>query len=167
MRLKNAIELYEPNSYERYRKLAKLEDRVPIGRINVSVYKEKGIWCIDSKEFHEALRQDQVEKKKHSDIKKQNTADYAKGIIHGKDGDILEIEGGGYKIRGEFRFVWSDYEQARNKSSGTWYCNKCNILAETEHNKEECHLCNDWNGCGRDCTLSKVYCPKCGSSISV
>jgi hypothetical protein len=57
----------------------------------------------------------------------------------------------------------SEYEIFRKKGYGTWYCKNCDIPGETEHNKEECHLCSDWNGCGKDCTLSKVYCKKCGA----
>jgi len=68
------------------------------------------------------------------------------------------------KTHEKFRFESSSYEINRRKSYGTWYCSTCNIPAETEHKKEECHLCSDWNGCGRDCTLSRVYCNKCGES---
>ena len=102
-----------------------------------------------------------------SEDEKDVTEDYSKGIVYGKNGEVVRTEGGGYKIQRDFRFVWSDYEIAKMRNDGTWYCNKCNIRAGTEHNKEECHSCRDWNGCRRDCTLSKVYCPKCGSFISV
>jgi TPR repeat protein len=145
MKLKDALELYKKeertpsNSYEWYRKSAQRNGTVSIGDTNVPAYKLRGVWYVDGKRFAEAIKQHR-EKIKHL---KQVTTDYSKGIIHGKDGDVVYTESGGYKIRGEFRFVWSDYEQARKRSSGTWYCNKCNILAETEHNKEECHLCSD------------------------
>jgi len=117
----------------------------------------------DGNRFSEAIEQHQ-KRIKHQ---KQVPADYSKGIVHGKDGGVVHTEWGGYKIRGDFYFAWFNYEIAKMRSDGTWYCNKCNTLAETEHNKEECHSCRDWNGCGRDCTLSKIYCPKCGSFISV
>lgn len=42
-------------------------------------------------------------------------------------------------------------------------CKKCKRPASTEHNNPECHTCEDWNGCGRDCTLSRVFCKKCGT----
>jgi rubrerythrin len=46
----------------------------------------------------------------------------------------------------KFRFKESSaYERARMHSDGQWYCNKCNKPASTEHKKEECHLCSDWN----------------------
>lgn len=163
LKLKEAINLYSKeestpsNSYEWYRKSAQQEGRVLIGNFNVPVYKKKGSWYVNKKEFDKAILQHNEKIK----LKKQVTLDHANGIIHGKDGDIIDMEWGGYQIRRDFRFEWSDYERYRNKSDGTWYCNKCNIPAETEHDKEECHLCRDWNGCGKDCTLSKVYCFEC------
>jgi hypothetical protein len=44
-----------------------------------------------------------------------------------------------------------------------WICGCCEIGAKEEHNKEECHKCRDWNGCGRDCTLSRIFCGTCGA----
>ena len=64
----------------------------------------------------------------------------------------------------DFRFKVNDYERARRRSDSTWYCNRCNRPAETEHNKPECHLCSDWHECNRDCTLSRVYCDRCKTS---
>jgi hypothetical protein len=44
-----------------------------------------------------------------------------------------------------------------------WACTACGYLADTEHDNMPCHVCDDWHGCGRDCTLSKIYCKKCGT----
>jgi hypothetical protein len=168
-KLKEAIDLYKQeerapaNSYEWYRKSAQQRGTVLIGDIEVPVRKRKGTWYVDEREFSEAIQRHR-EAVKHL---KQVTADYAEGIIHGNNGDVIYTEWGGYNIHGDFRLVWTGYERARKKSYGSWYCNICNILAETEHNKEECHLCRDWYGCGGDCTLSKVYCPQCGKSIDI
>jgi len=62
-----------------------------------------------------------------------------------------------FKTVGNFKLVGDEYLRLRGKSDGKWYCIKCNIPAETEHEKEECHRCSDWNGCGTDCTLSKIF----------
>lgn len=169
LKLRDAVQLYRKeekapsNSYEWYRKSAQQYRRVSMGDTDVPAYKQRGIWYIDDKKFAEAIKRHR-EAIKHL---KQVTADYAKGILYGKDGDVVYTEWGGYEIRGGFRFVWSDYERARMRCDGTWYCNRCNIPAETEHNKEECHLCRAWNGCGRDCTLSMVYCSKCGAFLNL
>lgn len=67
------------------------------------------------------------------------------------------------KTKLKFKFVEaSPYERARKRSEGAWYCNGCRKPADTEHKKEECHRCSDWNGCGHDCTLSNVICKACG-----
>jgi len=169
LKLKDAVQLYHneiktpSNSYEWYRKSAQRNGCVPIHNTDVPAFKQDGIWCVNDKKFAEAIKQH------HKAIKnlKQVTADYDKGIIHGKNGDIIHTEWGGYEIHGGFRFEWSDYKRDRMKSNGTWYHNRCNTPAETEHKKEECHLCSDWNGCGRDCTLSKIYCSKCGESLDM
>lgn len=63
-----------------------------------------------------------------------------------------------------FELKNADYEKIRKKGYGTWICKHCGRIAETEHHKPECHLCDDWNGCGNDCTLSKIYCTKCDIS---
>ena len=36
-------------------------------------------------------------------------------------------------------------------------------LIKELHNKPECHLCSDWNGCGSDCTYSGAECLICGN----
>ncbi len=99
--------------------------------------------------------------------RKQASADYAKGIIHGKDVDVVYTEWGDMKSMKISALYGPIMNYPAGKSYGTWYRNKCNILAEIKHNKEECHLCSDWNGCGKNCTLSKVYCQKCRRSIKV
>jgi hypothetical protein len=42
-----------------------------------------------------------------------------------------------------------------------WVCEKCNVSLIEEHNNKQCHQCEDWYGCGEDCTLSKLTCPVC------
>ena len=169
MTLRDAVEYYKKqekaisNSYEWYRKSAKNFGKISIGGVSVPVYRLKGRWHVDEKTFHNAIQKHLLQV---SHVKKV-TEDYSKGIIYGRDGDTIHTEWGGYRIHGAFRFVWSDLERRRMRSYGTWYCNRCNSTAETEHNKEECHLCKDWNGCGTDCTLSRVHCSKCGESISL
>lgn len=59
------------------------------------------------------------------------------------------------------------YKRAKKRSDGAWYCTGYNKLASTKHEKDECHRCSDWNGCGRDCTLSKIYCEQCGTAQTI
>jgi len=169
MKLKDAIDLYKQeestpsNAYSWYRKSAKDSGKISIGGVDIPTYKDGKAWCVDEKVFLSAIAQHRAQLEKIN----QNTRDLANGIIHGNDGDTIYTHGGGYRIVKNFRYVWSDLLRARQKSEGSWYCNECNTIAETENNNEECHLCQDWNGCGRDCTLSRVTCPKCHRSITM
>lgn len=167
--LKEAVEQYRQeeravsNSYNWYRKQAQQDGMVSLGDERIPATKHNGIWHVDKADFSEAIN------KHRENIKHLNqvTEDYRKGVIHGESGDTIETQFGGYSIRGDFYFVWDDYLRIRKKSDGTWHCRKCRTPAETEHNKPECHLCSDWNGCGEDCTLSRVYCKSCGASLDV
>ena len=62
-----------------------------------------------------------------------------------------------------FTFKVDPYLKVTGRSNGSWYCSGCDAPAVTEHNKPECHTCSDWNGCGQDCTLSKLSCRACGT----
>jgi transposase-like protein len=89
--------------------------------------------------------------------------DHKKGIFH--PGRIWISDSRYYENKGNFRKEVDTYSLARRDSDGTWYCNTCNKVAETEHKNPLCHVCSDWNGCGKDCTLSKVYCSQCGKFL--
>lgn len=56
----------------------------------------------------------------------------------------------------------SNYRIEYYKTEPMRICNKCNKECSTENNNKPCHLCEDWNGCGGDCTISKIFCKKCG-----
>ena len=52
-------------------------------------------------------------------------------------------------------------------TEGYWVCRTCEKPADTEHGKKECRRCRDWNGCGKDCTLSKLICKNCNISEKI
>jgi hypothetical protein len=65
----------------------------------------------------------------------------------------------------QFYFVEpSPIDSYRNRSAGHWLCVKCHEPAEAEHKNPQCPRCSDQRACGQDCTLSRVFCPKCGAS---
>jgi hypothetical protein len=167
--LKDAVSLYSQekgapsNSYDWYRRSAQRHGTVHVGDVKIQVHKEGGIWYIDNTMLARAIKNHR-EKIRHIE---QTTRDYEKGIIHGKNGETIRTTWGGYEIRDKFRVVWSDIARSRQRSYGTWYCNSCDTAAGTKHEKPECHLCSDWNGCGKDCTLSEVYCKKCGYRLTI
>ena len=145
------------NSYEWYRHSAQRHGRVPIGCTEIKVWKENGAWTVDAQVFEAAIT---AHRERRAHVARVSS-DLIRGIIHGRDGDVIETSHGSYEIRGAFRLVWSHRERVRHRGYGTWYCNRCNQPAKTRNEKEECHRCADWNGCGRDCTLSEVICVSC------
>ena len=138
IKLKDALTLYHKergaflNSYSWYQKSAREDGTISIGNIEIPTFKIGGTWWVERDKLNHAIKCNREYFKHQDDI----TRDHKKGIIHGKTGDTIEINDGYYKIHGNFRFEVSNYEKARMRSDGDWYCNKCNALAETEHNKK-------------------------------
>lgn len=165
MSLKSAMEQYQESpgsiakSYQYYRREAQQAGRVNIEGIDVSVVKIGGRWLIFKEDFLRAMD----EYKGRLAKIKTNTENLKRGGITGKIGEIVPIDGGYYINHGLFREEVSTYAAAKRRDYGVWYCNKCMCVATTENNKPECHNCREGWTCGRDCTLSKVICEKCGA----
>lgn len=151
------------NSYEWYRKQAHSDGHISIAGVNIPVSKIRNQWHLREQDLEQAILQHKLALKELRKI----TEDYHSRILHGNDGAAVHTEWGGYKIKNSFHFVWSDMDKYRKKSDGSWICNLCFELAGLEHNREECHLCADWGGCGRDCTLSRVFCTQCKTTMEV
>jgi len=150
------------NAYAWYCRSARTCGAELIGRVEIKAWKDGGKWQVDGQQCEDAII---VHRQRRLQIAKASR-DLKRGIIHGRDGDDVETLEGGYKIRGSFRLVWTHYD-LRTLDHGTWYCNQCNQPAQTTHEKKECHLCSDWNGCRNDCTLSEVSCANCGLKLSL
>jgi hypothetical protein len=167
--LRKAIERWhgeedtEENVYDWYRRDALRFGSVSIGDEDLSTFKMGGTWVVREADLDHAI---EAHRASRADVKRI-TADYAAGILHGHDDETVEMVGGGYLRQDPFHFLWSDYDRGRNRSYGTWYCNRCMEPASTEHNNEECHRCSDWGSCGRDCTLSRVFCAKCDTGFDL
>lgn len=168
IKLNTVVGTYSPergiyNSYNWYRQSAKKNGTVHIGDTTIPAFKVKGTWFVDSADFDRAVNtfiNKKTENKEHARLMME---DHQKGIFH--PGNVSISDTLRYVNKGDFRLEVNRYLAGRNKSSGTWYCNTCNIPAETEHNNPECHTCSDWGPCGNDCTLSKVYCSRCGKFL--
>lgn len=145
------------NSYDWYRKDATRDGTVLLGDHRVAAVKQGRRWMVDEADLEDALI-------KHSERRahvNRMTADYESRILHT---DTVTINGGGYSVKGDFHFLWNDMAIAQHRSGGFWRCNTCWADAAAERNREECHRCRDWTPCGKDCTLSRIYCPICGAS---
>jgi hypothetical protein len=167
--LADAVERYRRlpgaygNAYDWYRRSAARYGQVSFGATTVSAWKRGRQWMLDSSDVERALaaHQERIEERKRL------TEDYAAHVLHGGDGTRVETDWGGYRVRRDFHFAWSDYARVTQRSSGSWYCNTCFAPAREEHSRDECHTCQDWGGCGRDCTLSRIYCTECGTSLDM
>lgn len=143
------------NDYKWYLWNARSFGKIRIGRVDIPTRKEKGHWVLDNSDLIRAIesfKKEKTESEKSSNIFEEKQP---------------SIDSGGYLNNSNFRLVRNAYDLARKRSDGTWYCNTCYLPAETEHNNTECHTCSDWNGCGNDCTLSRVYCRHCEKELRI
>ena len=53
----------------------------------------------------------------------------------------LTTECGDYRVRGDFHITSSNRGWREGGGTGSWICNTCWTVADTECNKEECHRC--------------------------
>ena len=68
------------------------------------------------------------------------------------------------EFRGSFRLVEEDANRLRRGGKGKWYC-RCGGMADAVHENPKCEDCRRGGDCGLDCTLSSLYCPKCGATL--
>ena len=88
--------------------------------------------------------------------------------VQDKIKEKLEIENGPIENKG---IVKGDFIELSRQSSGMlesyYVCRKCENVASTKNEKPQCHTCLDWNGCGRNCTLSHLICKNCNIVQSI
>ena len=118
-------------------------------------------WFIDTAAFEAALAEHAAAQAELSWI----SSEYKQHRLHVSSGETLYTSWGSYKVAGPFHIKNQKYALPWKDGAGAWVCNQCWNAASSEHNKDECHACRDWNGCGQDCTLSAVICANCGTRI--
>jgi hypothetical protein len=151
------------NSYDWYRKQAAMYGEVHIGDQRVRAIKRGRQWVVNERELTESIAGAAAAKTAKHEAERQAGEDYEARKLNPKG---ARTTWGGYSVRGDFHFVWSDYAIMRQRSNGGWVCNRCWEPASTEHDKAECHRCSDWGPCGTDCTLSRIYCQACATSMA-
>lgn len=162
--LREAVERYRrllgapANAYDWYRRGAQKDGTVQFGGVQVVATKIDRTWMVEETDVDKAFAAHQAAQEAID----RRTADYANHVLAG-DG---RTRWGGYRISGDFHFVWNDYERVTRGNSGAWYCNTCWEPASHERGREECHRCRDWSPCGQDCTVSRTFCPRCGTSLA-
>jgi len=155
--------LAEGNAYEWYRKQAARDGQVHIGEQPLRVVKRGPRWVVNERELTEAIASALAAQTVQLQAERQADDDYKARKLNPAG---ARTPWGGYRVQGEFHHVWSDYARMQKRSDGDWICNRCWKPASTEHGKPECHRCSNWNGCGTDCTLSRIYCVNCGTSVA-
>ena len=148
----HALDGAPANAYEWYRRDAHRSGTVWIGGLYLPVRKIGRTWHVDEADLERGLAGHRA----HVAEVKEATDDYRRGVLHGKSGDQIELEGGGYRRRDPFHFMWSDYEVGRHKSDGSWYCDNCMRPAETESHSYE----TSWR---YERTVTRVFCKTCGT----
>lgn len=168
IRLADALDRYRreedayTNSYDWYRRDAQRSGSVTVGRVRIPAQKVSGAWCVDEKDVARAL----VAHRQRIAERKAVTADYERHVLRADSGDWIDTDWGRYQIRGAFHLVLYSHVPPW-KGNERWICNSCWRPAGTEHDREECHRCSDWSPCGRDCTLSRVFCDDCHAALEV
>jgi hypothetical protein len=152
------------SSYESYRRDARENGELVIGGKKVRAEKIKGKWHVDGEAFTAGVACAVEEQRRQREALNTADIDYE---AHRLNPQGARLSWGSYRVSGGFHFLSSDYARIRQRSNGGWICNTCWQPASTENNAPECHTCSDWNGCGSDCTLSRVFCVPCGTSLDV
>ncbi|MFD9663515.1 hypothetical protein ACFWAY_18110 [Rhodococcus sp. NPDC059968] len=159
-RFKRELGVSAAGGQDWYRKCATRHGTVWLGDHRIAAVKQGRRWMVAEADLEDALMKHR-EQRAHVD---RMTADYDSRILHP---GTVQIGGGGYTVKGDFHFLSDDMARARLRSNGFWRCNTCWDPAATERNGEECHRCRDWSSCGKDCTLSRIYCSTCETSETV
>lgn len=148
------------NAYDWYRQSAARNGTVSFNNHRITAIKAGRRWMVDETEFEAAL----ASYRQGRGHLERISADYNARILHP---GTVRVLGGGYTVRGAFHFRWDDMARALKRSDGFWRCNTCWAPAALEHSRDECGRCRNWSSCGRDCTLSRIFCCKCGTAESM
>ena len=98
--------------------------------------------CVDKNELQQETDKTIKKLQKTKWLKENGTLEQKADNIHGQ-------------------FVSFYYDRHSGKERTDYFCRKCEKQAEEKNDKEECHVCRDWNSCGRDCKLSHLICKNC------
>lgn len=133
--LRDAVEGFrlEPgsnaNAYDWYRRQAQRSGRVSFGyamqisphRIDVRAAKIRGAWMVRSADFKDAM----AEHRAAMAERRAFTQDYRDHVLHGRPGDTLFTELGGYHLYADFHRGFSAFAKPWKDSGEWWTCNHC------------------------------------------
>ncbi len=151
------------NSYDWYRQSAQRYGKVHFGNHDVATHKVGRSWMVHADDFERAL----IDQAKSQSVQTGTTDAYESHKLLVGPGKSATTTWGGYRVAEHFHMTWNNRGWQHGGGVSSWICNTCWGLAKTEQNKEECHRCRDWSPCSDDCTLSRVFCEACGTSMDM
>lgn len=137
--------------------------RDPWSERGIRVWKQGGRWVVDEEELEASIAEHRAALVEYEQL----AVDYDRHILHGESGKRIDMQGGAYVRSQDFHRFLPAFGRPGKDSREHWICSRCFKAASMEHNKPECHRCEDWGGCGSDCTLSRVFCEACGTSKDI
>jgi hypothetical protein len=150
----------EQNVYDWYRRSGHRSGSVSLGGTDIPVHKRGRAWVIEEACIERAIANLRAERGQMLD----DTKAYQRGLLRGVSGDHIRTTWGGYILKEHFHETYRFYEDQRIRR---WICNSCTSSAGVKHEKREYHRCEDWGGCGGDCTLSVVFCKHWGTAMQM
>lgn len=102
-------------SFEWFRKQAAKSGRVHIAEGTVIAFKRGRRWMVAEPQLEEAIVRAEGHKNAKNESERQAGEDYVARILNPKG---ARTSWGGYRVHGDFHFVWSDYERMRQRSDG-------------------------------------------------
>lgn len=122
------------NAVDWYRKSAQEQGHVNIGEGSWPAAKVRGVWCMLSADVDAAIEAHRGAVARRDSV----TADYSRGIYHGS-GERIRTHYGWYEVRGNTRFVYSNYANAKGRDAYGVFCNQCS--AEIRDGGSTCAHC--------------------------
>jgi hypothetical protein len=166
MPLREAVEQYKAvvghaSTLGTYREHAASMGKVLLGVWTPAHKDARGRWVVQRADLTRGLQAERKVQKRRA----QNGADYARHVLHGRDGERVLTDGHfSYEPHGAFHILYDHREPPWQGSGRSWVCNTCWTRAAEEHDYDYCLRCDDLQSCGVHvgCTLSAVRCDNCG-----
>ena len=128
-------------SWRRYMKNRdKIKKTIEFDDIELNFYVVDRKTCVNKEELLKKATL-HINELKRMKFERENGPIENRGIVHGQ---FVEL-----------------YRQDSGMIVSYYVCKKCEKSATTKHEKPQCHMCSDWNGCNSDCTLSHLVCENC------
>jgi hypothetical protein len=132
--------------------------------LEVPAYKDgRGRWVVRRANVERGLKAEREEQERSV----KAGADYARHVLHGREGERIWTDSGYYERRGDFHIWFDPYVAPWDGDGLSWRCNACWRQAAEEHRHDYCLRCWDGSECRSDCTLGAVRCGTCDVRMEI